>query len=161
MNTLLRREARVMAQEEGRMLALRGDARFVAGCMLYWAEGSKNRNSIRFVNSDPEMVRFFVSFLKTYWNVRDTDSRLTCNLFADHVECRVEIEQFWLDVAGLPPSCLSKSVVNVYSKYSKKKRQNKLPYGTCRVVLSRTRIVQSIYGAIQEIGGFTRDAWLE
>jgi hypothetical protein len=52
-------------------------------------------------------------------------------------------------------------VVNVYSKHSKKKRRNKLPYGTCRVAVSRTRVVQSIYGAIQEIGGFERDAWLE
>lgn len=30
----------------------------IAGCMLYWAEGSKSRNSIQFVNSDPAMVRF-------------------------------------------------------------------------------------------------------
>ena len=47
------------------------------------------------------------------------------------------------------------------SKYSKKKRQNKLPYGTCRVTVSRTRIVQSIYGSIQEYAGFERPAWLE
>jgi hypothetical protein len=26
---------------------------------------------------------------------------------------------------------------------------------------TRTRVVQMIFGAIQEIGGFTRDAWLE
>jgi transcriptional regulator with XRE-family HTH domain len=161
MNALLRREARLIAQEEGRSLARQGDRCFAAGCMLYWAEGSRNRNSIRFVNSDPEMVRFFVSFLKTYWNLKDTDVRLTCNLFADHQERQREIEQFWLDLVDLPRSCLCRSTVNVYSKYSKKKRQNKLPYGTCRVVVSRTRIVQSIYGAIQEIGGFTRDAWLE
>jgi hypothetical protein len=55
----------------------------------------------------------------------------------------------------------ARSTVNRYSKYSKKKRRNKLPYGTCRVEVCRTRVVQSIYGAIQEIGGFTRDAWLE
>jgi hypothetical protein len=29
--------------------------------MLYWAEGEKNRNALRFYNSDPEMVRFFVA----------------------------------------------------------------------------------------------------
>jgi hypothetical protein len=51
--------------------------------------------------------------------------------------------------------------VNVYSKYSLKKRANKLPYGTCRVVVYRTRVVQSIYGAIQEYGGFDRPAWLD
>jgi transcriptional regulator with XRE-family HTH domain len=39
MNAMLRREARAMAQEEGRMLAGTGDRLFVAGCMLYWARG--------------------------------------------------------------------------------------------------------------------------
>jgi len=86
---------------------------------------------------------------------------LTCNLFADHLERQREIEQFWLDVAGLPASCLRKSSVNVYSKYGQKKRRNKLPYGTCGISVCRTWIVQSIYGAIQELGGFTREAWLE
>jgi len=150
-----------MAQEDGRMRAQQGDAFFVAGCLLYWAEGSKDRNRVEFTNSDPEMVRFFVRFLKTYWNLRDEDIRLTCNLFADHVDRRREIEQHWLDVAALPRTSLRLSTVNVYSKYSKKKRQNRLPYGTCRVSVARTRIVQAIYGAIQEIGGFTREAWLE
>ena len=63
--------------------------------------------------------------------------------------------------AGLPESCLCKSTVNVYSKYSQKKRQNKLPYGTCRITVSRTSVAQNVFGAIQEIGGFTREAWLE
>lgn len=51
--------------------------------------------------------------------------------------------------------------MNVYSKYSQKKRQNKLPYGTCRIAVCRTQVVQTIFGAIQEIGGFTRESWLE
>jgi len=36
-----------------------------------------------------------------------------------------------------------------------------LPFGTCRVVVSRTWVTQTIFGAIQEIGGFEREAWLE
>jgi transposase-like protein len=161
MHAQLRREARKMAQEEGRMRAQQGDAFFAAGCMLYWAEGSKQRNKAEFTNSDPEIVRFFVRFLKTYWNLGDDEIRVTCNLFADHIVRQRAIEQFWLDVAQLPRKSLRKSTVNVYSKYSKKKRTNRLPYGTCRVTVARTRVVQAIYGAIQEIGGFTRDAWLE
>jgi hypothetical protein len=46
-----------------------------------------------------------------------------------------EIEDFWLETTGLPRSRLAKSIVNVYSKHSKKKRRNKLPYGTCRLVV--------------------------
>jgi hypothetical protein len=157
----VRRSARALAQEEGRQLAERREALHVAGCMLYWAEGAKDRNQIRFTNSDPEMARFFVKFLRTYFNLRDEDIKITCNLFADHLERQREIENFWLETLGLPPSSLCQSTVNVYSKYSKKKRINKLPYGTCRVVVSRTRIVQSIFGAIQEYAGFEREAWLE
>jgi hypothetical protein len=82
-------------------------------------------------------------------------------LFADTPGRQEEIERMWLRVLDLPPHCLRKSVVNVYSKYSSKKRRNKLPYGTCRVVVSRTSVVQSIYGAIQEYAGIDRPEWLD
>jgi transcriptional regulator with XRE-family HTH domain len=156
-----RREERVMAQEEGRELARALHPFHVAGCMLYWAEGAKRRNQLRFSNSDPAMVRFFVNFLRTYFDLQPRDIRITCHLYADHVDRQVEVEQFWLSTLNLPRASLRKSVVNVYSKYSKRKRVGMLPYGTCRVSVSRTRVTQSMFGAIQEIGGFTRDEWLD
>ena len=36
-----------------------------------------------------------------------------------------------------------------------------LPYGTVKVAVHDTRLIQMILGGIQEIGGFTREAWLE
>lgn len=89
-----RREERIAYQDDGRRLALQGEGCHVAGCMLYWAEGEKDRNAVRFSNSDPEMVRFFVSFLKTYFDLRDDEIRITCYLFADHVQRQREIEHF-------------------------------------------------------------------
>lgn len=50
--------------------------------------------------------------------------------------------------------------MNVYSKHSQKKRKNRLPYGTVRVCVHSTEIVQSIYGAVQEYAGFERPEWL-
>jgi hypothetical protein len=50
--------------------------------------------------------------------------------------------------------------VNRFSKYSKKKRTNKLPHGTCSLTVWDTRLVQTLYGAIQEYGGFEREEWL-
>ena len=160
-NAARHRANRIAAQQTGRALAQQGDPIHMAGCMLYWAEGARDRNQIRFTNSDPDMVRFFATFLRTYFSLRDEDIRVTCNLFPDHVERQREIERFWLEIVGVPDASLLKSTVNTYSKYSKKKRQNKLPYGTCRLTVSRTRIVQSIYGSIQEYAGFERPAWLE
>ena len=128
--------------------------------MLYWAEGSKSRNAAQFVNSDPVMVRYFVEFLRTHFALPDEAFRLDCNLFADHLERQREIEQFWLDTLELPYSSLRTSAVNVYSKYSRKKRTNRLPYGTVRATVHSTQVVQSIYGAIQEYAGFERPEWL-
>jgi transposase-like protein len=156
-----RRAERIAYQQAGRQLAVQGEGTHLAGCMLYWAEGEKARNALRFSNSDPDMVRFFVSFLRKHFNVRDEEIRVTCYLFADHLERQREIEEFWLDVTGLQTNSLCKSHVNVYSKYSQKKRVNRLPYGTVKIVVNRTRVVQSIFGSIQEYAGFERPGWLE
>ena len=107
------------------------------------------------------MVRFFVQFLREAFGVPLEKVSVTCNLFADHEERQSEIEQFWLDLLGLPPECLRKSAVNRYSRYSKKKRKNKLPYGTCRICVHSTEIVQAIYGSIQEFAGFDRPEWID
>jgi len=148
------------AQEAGRAATQRADLLHAAGCMLYWAEGSRNRNSIHFVNSDPAMILFFARFLRVCFEVSDEKIRVRCNLFAEGPAHQREVEQFWLELLGLPQTCLCRSAVNVYSKYSKKKRRNKLPYGTCRLAVHDTQLVQHIYGAIQEYGGFDREEGL-
>ena len=129
--------------------------------MLHWAEGSKARNSVQLINADPEVLVFFARFLREHFNVQDEQMRVTCNLFADHAERQQEIEDRWLERLVLPRTCLCKTSVNRYSKYSQKKRTNKLPYGTCSLRVHSTRIVQTIYGSIQEYGGFDRPEWLD
>jgi hypothetical protein len=155
------RAIRAGHQEEGRETARRKDWLFVAGVMLYWAEGDKtHRNAARISNSDPEVLRLFVRFLRECLEIPNDQMRVTCHLFADHVERQREIEQSWLDELGLTRDRLCKSFVNTYSKYSQKKRQGRLPYGTTRLTVHSTRVVQIIYGAIQEYGGFERPEWL-
>jgi len=155
------RDRRAAFQRHGRQRAREGSALYAAGCMLYWAEGGKRRNSALLTNADPQVVAFFARFLREEFAVPDEAMSVYCNLFADHLERQREIEQFWLDTLQLPPTALRKSIVNVYSKYSQKKRDNKLPYGTCRLVVHSTEIVQTIYGSIQEYGGFDRPEWLD
>jgi transcriptional regulator with XRE-family HTH domain len=159
-NAELGRARRREYQAEGRSLARKRDAQHAAGCMLYWAEGDKNKHTARLTNADTEVLPFFVRFLRTYFGVDGARIRITCNLFPDHLERQAQIEQFWLDTLQLPRASLCRSVVNVYSKYSQKKRTNRLPYGTCKVCVNSTAVVQSIFGAIQEYGGFERPEWL-
>jgi transcriptional regulator with XRE-family HTH domain len=155
------RDLRRAYQEEGRRLARARSASYAAGCMLYWAEGSKARNTAQMTNADPELLAYFARFLRAEFEVASEQMRLCCKLFADHIQRQQAIEAFWLETLGLPPSSLTKSIVNVYSKYSQKKRNGKLPYGTARLSVHNTRIVQTIYGSIQELGGFSREQWLD
>ena len=159
-NALIARERRRQAQAGGRARAKRSELLHAIGCMLFWAEGSRGRNAVEFVNSDPEMIRLFVNFLRSCYAVPDTKIAVTCNLFADHEARQRDIEDFWLRLVRLPRSRLRKSSVNRYSKYSQKKRRNKLPYGTCRIRVCDTALLQNLYGAIQEYGGFEREEWL-
>lgn len=127
------RKLRHEAQIKGRLLARRGDPLHAAGCILYWAEGDKKQHRVSLSNSDPEVLRFFATFLRTYFDVPNEKLRVHCNLFADHVEDQVRVEDFWLDVLDLPRTCLWRSTINTYSKHSAKKRKNMLPYGTCKL----------------------------
>ncbi len=154
------RGRRAAWQEEARARASDKPAIHMAGCMLFWAEGSRSRNSVYFTNSDPAMVRFFLQFLVSL-GVERSAVRIDVNLFADHVADQRRIERHWLETLGLPSTCLRRSTVNVYSRSSARKRTRRLPYGTCRLSLHSTRIVQHIYGAIQEYGGFDRPEWLD
>ena len=148
-------------QEDGRRLARTAGTEYACGCMLFWAEGSRARNSAQLVNSDPALVRFWIDFLRRYFDVESRRIRLVCNLFADHEDIRRDIERFWLSTLGLPDESLLTSMVNRYSRVSNRKRLNKLPYGTAKVTVHDTRIVQMLYGSIQELAGFERPEWLD
>jgi len=154
------RNIREKWQTQGRHKAKTKNSLFAAGCMLYWGEGSKNRNSVVFCNSDPDMVAMFVSFLRKCFDVHDEDIVISVNCFTD-IHSIEEIQRFWLDRLSLFPRNLRKAIVNYHSSISKKKRGGKLPYGTCRVVVNRTEIVQQIFGAIKEIAGIQDDKWLD
>jgi hypothetical protein len=52
-------------------------------------------------------------------------------------------------------------VVNHYPTSSSGKQFNRLPYGVCALRLNDTRIIQHIYGAIQEYAGFDEPRWLD
>lgn len=147
-------------QEDGRSRARAGNPLYVTGCMLYWGEGSKSRSTVELTNSDVPLVRVFVDFVREHFNVADESMRLRCNLFADHAARRHAIERHWLDALELPEASLLDSFVNRYSKSSQKKRMNSLPLGTARLNVHSTRILQTIYGSIQELGAFNRPEWL-
>ena len=71
-----------------------------------------------------------------------------------------EIEAWWLAQLSLPAGALRAAPVNRPSRASRWGR-NVLVYGTARLCVHSTFLIQSIYGAIQEYRGFDRPQWLD
>jgi AcrR family transcriptional regulator len=155
------RARRVAAQQHGRALARQGDPDHIAGCMLYWAEGSKARNAAQLVNADPDLLTTFLAFLRSSYDVPDERVALSVNCFLGNGLSLDEIQRWWLVRLGLPSGCLRKAVVNRPSAASNGRKGHVLPYGTARLTVHSTFIVQSIYGAIQEYAGIDRPEWLD
>jgi hypothetical protein len=153
-----RREA---YQEEGRARAREGDPLHLAGCMLYWAEGKKGRNTAALTNSDRPLVVLFRRFLTESLGVEIEAIGLSLNVYTNNGLSIGEIERYWLAWLELPDSCLRKHMLNHMPTSSSGRARNKLPYGVCTIRVNSTRIVQHIFGAIQEYGGFEEHAWLD
>lgn len=128
--------------------------------MLYWGEGSKARNAAIFTNSDVDMVAFFVRFMRECYEVAPERIRFSVNCHLNNGLPLEEIETWWLTRLGLPLASRRAAAVNRPSRASRG-RHNVLLYGTARVAVHSTAIVQSIYGAIQEYAGIERPEWLD
>ncbi len=100
------RDRRLAYQREGRLRAREGDALHMAGYLLYWAEGSKSRNTLCFANSDVHMVRFFTTFLRESLGVESAEITMRLNLYTTNGLSVREVEDYWLRVLDLPRTVL-------------------------------------------------------
>jgi hypothetical protein len=155
------RERRLRWQSEGRQQARPGEPLHLAGCMLYWAEGWKSRNTIVFANSDLHMARLFCRFLRESLGVTKEQITVSLNVYTGNGLSVEEIENYWLGGLSLPSSCLRGRILDHYPTSSSGRKQNRLPYGVARVRVHSTRLLQHILGAIQEYGSFEEPRWLD
>jgi hypothetical protein len=155
------RARRAEFQQQGRRRARDGDLLHQAGCMLYWAEGSKSRNSAKFANSDPQMTLLYRRFLTDAVGVDRGEIRLSINAYTNNGLSIEEIERFWLELLDLPRASVRKHTLNHMPTSSSGRAKTRLPYGVCFLIVDRTWVVQHIYGAIQEYAGFDEPRWLD
>lgn len=127
---------------------------YVAGLMLYWGEGSKSNNSLVLTNSDPDLVRLWMRFLREALRLSDDRIRLRVYIYEDHDPA--DAERHWLEVLELTHEQLSKTVVK--TSWSGK-TQRRLPHGTAAVSVHSTDLVEEVLGALEALGDFRRDEW--
>jgi len=107
------------------------------------------------------MLVLFRRFLTESLGVEVKDITVRLNVYTNNGLTIEEIERYWLEWLELPPSSVRTHALNHTPTSSSGRAKNKLPYGVCTIRVCSTRVVQHIFGAIQEYGGFDEPAWLD
>lgn len=144
------------------MTARRSESDHLALCMLYWAEGSKGKNTLQIVNADVNLLRVFRRGVAACFGVTDDRFTFRLNVHLGNGMGLTAVERFWLNALDLPRTCLRGHTINDVPFSSSGRRRGKLVHGVGAItVLRSTDITQHIFGAIQEYGGFNEPRWLD
>jgi hypothetical protein len=128
------------------------------GCLLYWAEGTKNKESACFTNSDPDMMRFFARFLVECYGLDPNGFKLQLNCYLNNGLTLGDIQEFWKDVVGITNRDYEFQYCTV--KDGSNSKRKRLKYGICQLRVNNVEVVQRIYGSIQEYWDIEKEEWL-
>lgn len=149
----IHKSRRLQYQQEGMQKAKKGELLHQAGCMLYWAEGSKNRNTLKFTNTDHNMLLLFYKFLTE--SLQITKDQIYINI-QYHEGNEDDIKDFWNQKLGLFIHGLRVIKPRGGSK------KNRYPFGIVTIqVRKSTQYCQHIYGAIQTYASFNENYCLD
>lgn len=133
---------------------------FLVGVGLYWAEGSKDKpyrrtEVLQFINSDPNMIRVFLSWL-TLLDV--ASDRLTLRV-SIHESADVEAaEKYWADIVGVDVSAFSRATLKRHNPRTTRKNTGETYHGCLAIYVRQSadlyrRMEGAWYGIV---GGATR-----
>lgn len=137
----LRREAKRQAARDSAAAEIRSLSPreiLIAGAVAYWCEGAKSKpyrrsELISFINSDPQLIRFFLQFLTVAGVTAD---RLICRLYIHESADVAAAAQFWLDVTGLPAAQFGQPTLKRHNPKTVRKNTGQ-DYHGCLVIKVR------------------------
>ena len=104
---------------------------FVAGLMLYLAEGDKkNDASISLSNADPEIVRFFMQWLEHFLDIPMKKIKVALHLYEGMNI--VSERKFWMKELGTIPSQFYKDQIRPFQKDSFSYHES-FRHGSCKI----------------------------
>lgn len=117
----------------------------IAGIMLYWGEGGKRNSKVTFSNSDPEMIRVFLRFLREICGISESRLKAGLHIYPDHNES--QLIGFWSSITAIPSSRFYKPFLHIGSKGTYKRKSL---YGTLVLSYSDKSLLGQILAWIEE-----------
>jgi hypothetical protein len=115
---------------------------FLVGLFLYWAEGGKtDRYVTTFTNTDPEMVKFFVRWVTTCFDVQKSNLGVRLHLYKDMNT--KDTSKFWSKSLDLPLKQFKKPYIKD-SNLTGLTYKNGFGKGTCNVRVGNRNLAEYI-----------------
>lgn len=128
------RDEAVYRAQKKKLGTLSSQSLFVAGLMLYLAEGGKNNAyATALANTDPRLIKFFVWWLQKFLKVPKKNIRMQLHLY-ESMNIR-EQERFWMKLGGLTEKQLYKTQIRPLKQGSFSYSES-FRHGTCQVYVS-------------------------
>lgn len=132
---------------------------FIIGVALYWAEGYKRptvrhgrevtNHAVSLTNSDPQLVKIFIRFLRECCAV--PDDKIIADLRIFPHQQGATVQRYWQRQIGLPLRNF-RQIYTVVSISSRGKRPfNRLPFGVIQIRVANTPLFHTIMGYIEGI----------
>lgn len=125
------REQLIYSAQRKKLNRISEQTLFVAGLMLYVAEGDKKtRAEIAFANTDSTMILFFMRWLEKFLDIPKEKLRVQLHLY-ENMDVPKE-ERFWLEQLGLKKTQLCKTQIRPVRSGSFSYREP-FRHGTCKL----------------------------
>ncbi|MDP2940974.1 MAG: hypothetical protein Q8N85_01790 [Candidatus Omnitrophota bacterium] len=117
----------------------------LAGMMLYWAEGTFKGSTVDFVNSNPQIIKIFLRFLREICGV--SEERLRVYLYGYHYQDLRKLKNYWHKVTNISISQFTKPYIK---KGNLNLNDRELPYGLVHIRYNDKRLLELIRSWITE-----------
>lgn len=119
------------------------------GVGLYWGEGNKmNNHAVRIGNTDPDLLKKFLEFLHTFFNIDKSRLHFGLQIFTDINP--TEAKHFWCEKLSLQSEQFQKIVVSK-SLHKNGTYRKKSQHGVLTIYFSNTKLRDIIVGAIEKL----------
>lgn len=152
---LLTEQIKKEAKNEIGRLSIR--ERWLLGAALYWAEGSKEKHKrpgsgVRFSNSDPLMIKFFIDWLMKICKVPKNMIQLEIYIHENHRHRLEEVIKHWLKYTKFPRARLRRIYFKKNKVKTKRNNTGESYYGLIQIRVARSSYLnRKIAGWIEGI----------
>lgn len=133
----------IMAKARGELPSLIKNPLFLVGSVLYWAEGSRKSGYFRFTNSDPEIIKIMMQWLRKLCQV--PEKKIKIRIFIHKIYAHENCEKFWSQITDIP---VSKFLRTIYKPTPHKIKKNLEYKGCVQISVSGAEFFRKVMGWI-------------